>query len=208
MNIKIFIWNLVYKYPQINWLKFIRYNFFCKKVVRAPGCYIFPYRHTKIQIKKGSKIIINGNFVINADGVVRSSVEGILSLGNNATLEINGKCVIQRGVTMIINSNAYVEVGDNFTANTNFTLNINEKCIIGNDVMIGSEVIIYDSNFHPTGSSEYDMSIKSAPVIIGNHVWICTRSMIMKGSNIGSGGIIGANSYVEGDAPCVRIDVV
>ena len=37
---------------------------------------------------------------------------------------------------------------------------------------------------------------KTAPVIIGNHVWIGQGAMIMKGVTIGDGAIIGAHAVV------------
>jgi len=39
---------------------------------------------------------------------------------------------------------------------------------------------------------------KSAPVHIGNHVWIGQGALILKGSMIGNGAIIGAGAVVCG----------
>ena len=65
---------------------------------------------------------------------------------------------------------------------------------LGNDVMIARNVGIYDSDFHALGA-EADVSI--APVVIGDHVWIATNAMILKGVCIGAGFVIAANTLVS-----------
>lgn len=45
------------------------------------------------------------------------------------------------------------------------------------------------------------------PIIIGNDVWIGAHSLILSGSKIGNGSIIGANSVVNGEIPPYSIAV-
>ena len=44
-------------------------------------------------------------------------------------------------------------------------------------------------------------SIKTAPVIIGDHAWINFNVAILKGVTIGEGAVIGAGSVVTKDGP-------
>lgn len=39
------------------------------------------------------------------------------------------------------------------------------------------------------------------PVVIGNHVWIGSEVLILKGSTIGDGSVIGARALVAGRIP-------
>ena len=41
----------------------------------------------------------------------------------------------------------------------------------------------------------------SAPIHIGNHVWVGVRAIILKGVTIGDGAIIAAGSVVTRDVP-------
>jgi acetyltransferase-like isoleucine patch superfamily enzyme len=47
----------------------------------------------------------------------------------------------------------------------------------------------------------YRPSFQSAPVIIENDVWIGTGAVVLKGTRIGHGSIIGAGSVVSGNIP-------
>lgn len=83
--------------------------------------------------------------------------------------------------------------------NTNSTLNcfhhieIGKKCAISDNVCIADS----DSNFID-GHKEK----ATAPIIIGDHMWIGKNVTIVKGVEIGSGAVIGAGSVVTKDVPC------
>lgn len=53
-----------------------------------------------------------------------------------------------------------------------------------------------DTDYH-----SIDNKIVSERVIIGNHVWIGCKSIILKGVTIGDGAIIAAGSVVNNDVP-------
>lgn len=56
--------------------------------------------------------------------------------------------------------------------------------------------MITDSDYHPINGQDPD-----APVTIGEHVWIGSRSIVMKGVTIGDGAIVAAGSVVTKDVP-------
>lgn len=72
---------------------------------------------------------------------------------------------------------------------------------IGNAVMMGPEVIIYMQNHkHEEGSPFYKQGFeRSAPVSIGDNVWIGRRVMFMPGSSVGSNVVIGAGAVITGN---------
>jgi acetyltransferase-like isoleucine patch superfamily enzyme len=59
-------------------------------------------------------------------------------------------------------------------------------------------VTIWDSDIH---SIEGNKRPTTQTVIIGNHVWIGTNVVILKGVNIGNGAVISAGSVVNRDIP-------
>lgn len=73
------------------------------------------------------------------------------------------------------------------------------KIEIGKDVGFGRNITIRDNNgghyINITGYKD------SAPVIIGDKVWLCESCTIMPGVKIGDGAIIGAHSVVYGNVP-------
>ena len=71
---------------------------------------------------------------------------------------------------------------------------------IGKNTLIGADCLIVDSDFHgfPLDGNE---PVKSAPVEIGDHVFIGARTIILKGVKIGNRSVIGAGSVVTSDIP-------
>ena len=82
---------------------------------------------------------------------------------------------------------------------------------IGDNALIAPNVQIYTA-FHPTnaverfGEPKADGSFEfcktgTAPVIIGDNVWICAGVIVLPGVTIGANSVIGAGSVVTRDIP-------
>lgn len=85
-------------------------------------------------------------------------------------------------------------------------INAEEKVVIGNNVLTASKVFISDTNHgcyrgdcqsspvtNPSLREDY-----TVPVFIGDNVWIGENVVILPGSKIGNGCIIGANTLING----------
>lgn len=81
---------------------------------------------------------------------------------------------------------------------------IGNDTVIGNHVMFGPEVTIL-SGSHNFGDVSIPMTKQGATerraVVIGNDVWIGTRTIILPGVKIGNHAIVGAGSIVTKDVP-------
>ena len=105
-----------------------------------------------------------------------------------------------RRMSLITNTPAARIVIQDGCGISNSVLSCHERITIGTNTMIGAECLIMDSDFHglPLGENR---AIRSAPVQIGDHVFIGARAIILKGVNIGRKAVIGAGSVVTGDIP-------
>ncbi|MFL0807744.1 MAG: acyltransferase [Oceanobacter sp.] len=95
-----------------------------------------------------------------------------------------------------------IKIGDRFSASG--VCVYSQSCVeIGNDVMVGANVTIIDTDFHPISLSarKSKSQAKSLPVFIGDSVWIGMNAVILKGVSIGDGAVIGANCVVSSDVP-------
>ena len=101
--------------------------------------------------------------------------------------------------------------GDNCEVNMNCTFLDDNIIRIGNRALIAPHVQIYTA-FHPTnaadrfGNPKADGSFafcktQTAPVTIGNDVWIGGGAIILPGVTIGDNVVIGAGSVVIKDIP-------
>ena len=72
---------------------------------------------------------------------------------------------------------------------------------IGANCRMGPHTLVYDSDFHELAPDRRDEPGKSAPILIGDNVWIGSRVMILKGVSIGKDAVIAAGSVVTKDVP-------
>jgi maltose O-acetyltransferase len=112
------------------------------------------------------------------------------------------------GKNINIEKGAYFGNGSHIKIGSNSGIGINCRVsgnvTIGDNVMMGPDVIIltkrhkFDRIDIPMIEQGYDHEM---PVIIGDDVWIGTRSVILPGVIIGEGAIIGAGAIVTKDVP-------
>lgn len=184
--------NLLKIILKLNIISFIKYNYFYKNIKRNKSKFIFPYKGTKLNISRSSKIIINGNLYLNDGKHKGSSEETYFTVNSNAKFIVNNTTRIFANSTIEILPNSIVEI-DQMNSNYNLTMVCANEIRIGRGVEIGRNVTLYDSNFHKTGLTK---NIKGRPLIIKDHVWLCTGVCVAKGLTIYEGAICGINSTV------------
>mgnify|MGYP001116749547 FL=1 len=122
-----------------------------------------------------------------------------------------------RGANLWITAPFFADYGNNIYFGNNCEVNMNctflddNRIVIGDNALIAPNVQIYTA-FHPAnaadrfGTPREDSSFEfcktqTAPVIIGDNVWIGGGAIIMPGVTIGSNVVIGAGSIVTKDIP-------
>jgi serine acetyltransferase len=77
---------------------------------------------------------------------------------------------------------------------------LHSKCeiSIGEDALIGFGVRLIDSDLHDIDSESPE---RSAPIQIGDRVWIAADALVLRGVRIGSDVVVGAGSIVTQDLP-------
>lgn len=118
-------------------------------------------------------------------------------------VDSNSLGLIQPCLFNIVFRGKSITIGDNVGI-SGATLCAVEDIHIGNNVMIGSGVIITTTDSHPLHWEARRLNTEppaSAPVIIGDDVFIGARAIILKGVTIGDGAVIGAGSVVTKSIP-------
>ena len=143
------------------------------------------------------------------------------SLVDSVNLEEKDRILDQllggRGKNLWITAPFYVDYGNNIYFGNNCEVNMNCTFLDSNEIRIGDNALIAPNvqiytAFHPTNAADRfglpnaDGSFsfcktQSAPVIIGNNVWIGGGVIVLPGVTIGDNVVIGAGSVVTKDIP-------
>jgi len=130
-----------------------------------------------------------------------------VSFGRNLTL-ISHSCFSEPGVNhpcvlRTLRAGANLTVGDN-VGMSGCTICAAESVIIGDNCLLGANAFIADTDFHPvqaTGRRWQRDGVRTAPVEIGNNVFVGANALVLKGVTIGDNAVVGAGSVVTADVP-------
>ncbi len=125
-----------------------------------------------------------------------------LTVDNGGYLKVGRMSKIRSGTKIRVRKEGKLIIGHNFGVSNNCVITAYEKIEIGNDVQFGPGVLVYDHDhdFRVPGGLLANR-FKTAPIKIGNNVWIGANSIILRGTSIGDNCVIAAGSIVKGEIP-------
>jgi acetyltransferase-like isoleucine patch superfamily enzyme len=127
---------------------------------------IFDKKHSRSILEFSGKIIFYGKANIGHGSKISVGKEGILTLGNNFIITAESSIVCFKKITF------------------------GENCLISWDCLF------LDTDFHKILNENNEIINEPKEIYVGKDVWIGCRCLILKGTEIKDGNIIGANSTV------------
>lgn len=187
-------------------------------LISLPKSFYVSWRLTSFKLALHLPIVVRFNTVLkNLSGKLEFGSRpytGMVKIGfgevgiydkryQRSILEISGK-VICKGKTTIghggricVMDKGILEFGNNFSNTAQMTIICKKNIIFDDDVLTSWETLIMDTDFHYSVNIETNQhSIAEKPIYIGKNVWIGTKAVILKGSHIANGCIIGADALV------------
>lgn len=138
-----------------------------------PGLIRFGYLHSDLMSWKAGKTFIK--------------IDG--------TWAVNGWIQFGVGTQLVIDSNSFLETGNDICIGANAKIICRERISIGNYFRAAWDVQIFDTNFHYTKDMETGrIKKRTMPVYIGNNNWLANRASIMQGTKTNDYLIIASNS--------------
>ena len=131
-------------------------------------------------------------------------------------IRISAGCEISRDVLMVAQA-AHIDLGANTFVGPWTVISAKEGVRIGGDCLIAERVTLRDQDHDIHGDTAVPIArsgYNTAPIRIGDGVWIGAGAVILKGVCVGSGAVIAANAVVVrdvadlevvGGVPAVRI---
>lgn len=157
------------------------------RLVCLSGCYI---RNVKISNCVGNTLKLGNN--------VSMKRCQFLYFGKGNQVEIHSSAYL-RDVTFWLEGNGnHIIIGKGTTTHGNLQLAACEgtTIIIGDDCMFSHDIYVRTSDSHPIVNTHNNRINPAQNITIGNHVWLGMQCLILKGSNIPDGCVIGARSVV------------
>lgn len=123
--------------------------------------------------------------------------QGLLILNEQVTLGYT----LAGGIALPIilqprESQSVIQIGQRTAIMNGCELIARTSIVIGTDCRIGPHTLIYDADFHGLAPDQRDELGKTAAVHLEDNVWVGSRSIILKGVNIGRDAVIAAGSVV------------
>lgn len=145
--------------------------------------------HTQVDF--GRRVIVEPRCTI------RTSGKGSLNIAGSGVVK-TGSEIIASGGALTIGARAFIGTGT--------IIACRESIAIGDDALIAEYVTIRDQDHRyggdvPTAQNGFE----TAPIIIGNNVWIGAKATITKGVTIGDNAVIAAGAVVIHDVPANTI---
>ena len=117
--------------------------------------------------------------------------------GPASTIELGDRVFLEEGVRLFLNGpRAAIEIGERTYVNRSAEIMSRERVTIGRGCALAPDVLIMDSDMHRLEGHPW-----TAPVTIGDRVWIASRAIVLKGVTIGEGAVVGAGAVVTSDVP-------
>jgi acetyltransferase-like isoleucine patch superfamily enzyme len=150
-----------------------------------------------VKVPKSTKIMGKVNLICTKDAEI--------SLGENVTLRSDPFDYFAgmpfKTTLLVDRENGRIVVGDNCRINGAY-LHAKKNITIGKNCLIAAGTNILDSNGHQLVSTDRTQGEdEPKEIVIGNNVWLCLNSIILKGTKIGHNSVVTANSVVKGEFP-------
>lgn len=174
------------------------------------GDFRISWLRTLLQLVRGRRILIGRRFRLKGTpelvdersrltlgtrpyGFATGRDDGILRVGGR--LLIRGRVAIGVGSRIEVAPGALVDVGEDSYFSPNVRIIVSSGLTIGRGCAVGWDVQILDDDQHVFRSGDRQRP-RSAPIALGDHVWVGSKAMIFKGVQIADGCVVASGAVV------------
>ncbi|MBR4365376.1 MAG: acyltransferase [Bacteroidaceae bacterium] len=124
-----------------------------------------------------------------------------LKLFQHGRLVISRNCEFAHGCDIEVFDDATISIGEGTYMNRYCMVSAHSGVSIGKHCLFGAGVKVFDNNHVHTPEKGVSTQLTSAPVVIGDHCWLASGVVILKGVTIGDNCVVGAGCIIYHDLP-------
>ncbi|MFB3164796.1 acyltransferase [Neobacillus sp. 179-J 1A1 HS] len=152
-----------------------------------------------------TKVEYGKNLLLKGVPVIFNKSGAKLTIGDNVTINSsflsNLVGLYQRTIIITRTSRAEIRIGNNVGI-SGATIYARKSITIGDNTNIGGNAKILDNDFHPleieARNADIKEKISSKSIVIGRNCFIGCNALILKGTILGDGCVVGAGAVVSG----------
>ena len=126
----------------------------------------------------------------------RNSTHTTLNLERDSMLEFKGTAHIGMGSKISVGSKGILVIGTNFAISALSNINCYKKISFGKNVQLSWGCLIMDSDTHKIFNKENQQINTDKEIIIEDNIWIGCNCTILKGTQLSTNTVVGANSFL------------
>lgn len=107
--------------------------------------------------------------------------KGKASIGHGSKISVRGKLTL----------------GDKFNITAESTVVCAREITFGDDCLVSWDVLVMDSDEHPVYNKEGERINEDRPIVVGNHVWIGCKCMLLKGAEVPNDTVLAAGTLLK-----------
>lgn len=132
-------------------------------------------------------------------GMTSSDDTSVIRVRPGAEFRCDGVVSLQRGVRIVVDAGT-LTIGHGTNVNGLTKILVGTSVTIGRECTLSWDVQVLDNDFHAITVDGVEQPM-TAPVVIGDRVWIGTGAIVLKGVTIGDGAVVAAGAVVTRDVP-------
>jgi len=129
-----------------------------------------------------------------------SPLPALLNMGRSTRMVVTGTVQVWKGSQVHVLRGGCLEFGDKIILNEGSRVTCCHSVRFGNGSGLSWDVSLLDTDLHPIRLGGA-WKAQDAPVVVGDHVMVGTRALVLKGVTLGNGSIVAAGAVVTSDVP-------
>lgn len=125
----------------------------------------------------------------------RSARKSLISVTDDVRIVFGDNVTLARGTQLVIKGHE-LSIGNNFFCNGDCFFTCDDDIRIGDNCLFGWDIDLNTNDGHRV-MIEGEWRKSAGPIVLGNHIWVCSESHISKNVTLADGCVVAQRSLVN-----------